>query len=84
MTATNINIEEFIALLVEISKTGIKFIDMDMLPDENNPKMNKLILHPVRANIDPKNDNNQNRIAIINPNISTDNNDIFNAFNDLI
>ena len=48
MTATNINIDEFIHILTNIKNNGSKFIDLDMLPDENHPSMNKLIIHPVK------------------------------------
>lgn len=91
MTAININIEEFINVLVNLRNGGAKLVDLDMLPDENHPSMNRLVLHPVKSandtlpRFDGSNSNpNRSKISIRNPNISTDNNDIFNALNDLI
>ena len=87
MTATNINIDEFIHILTNITNNGSKFIDLDMLPDENHPSMNKLIIHPVKNQSQKQGEQEQtqeNRIVIRNPNISTDNNDIFNSFKDLL
>lgn len=88
MTATNINIDEFIHILVNIKNAGSKFIDLDMLPDENHPSMNKLIIHPVKNQSQKQGEEQEqpreNRIAIRNPNIRTDNNDIFNSFKDLL
>lgn len=86
MTATNINIEEFINVLAKIRDSGSKFIDLDMLPDENHPSMNKLIIHPVKS---PGQNHiseelQENRIIIRNPQIRTDNNDIFDSFKDLL
>ncbi len=87
MTATNINIDEFIHILTNIKNAGSKFIDLDMIPDENHPSMNKLIIHPVKNQSQKQGEQEQtqeNRIVIRNPNISTDNNDIFNSFKDLL
>lgn len=88
MTATNINIDEFIHILTNIKNNGSKFIDLDMLPDENHPSMNKLIIHPVKSNsqkqAEEQEQPRENKIIIRNPNISTDNNDIFNSFKDLL
>ena len=88
MTATNINIDEFIHILTNIKNNGSKFIDLDMLPDENHPSMNKLIIHPVKNQSQKQGEKQEkpreNRIAIRNPNISTDNNDIFNSFKGLL
>lgn len=88
MTATNINIDEFIHILTNIKNNGSKFIDLDMIPDENHPSMNKLIIHPVKNQSQKQGEEQEkpieNRIAIRNPNISTNNNDIFNSFKDLL
>ncbi len=95
MTATNINIEEFINMLISIRNNGTRLIDLDMLPDENHPSMNKLVIHPNRTGMDNNIDNinndenrygkaNRSKVSIRNPEISTDNDDIFNALNDLV
>lgn len=88
MTAANINIDEFIHILVNIKNNGCKFIDLDMLPDENHPSMNKLIIHPVKNQSQKQGEEQEqpreNKIVIRNPNIRTDNNDIFNSFKDLL
>ena len=82
MTATNINIDEFIHILEKLRSNGNKLINMDMLPDENHPNMNKLIIHPVDSSDGRK--PRENKITIKNPDISTDNNDIFNSLNNLL
>lgn len=87
MTATNINIDEFVNILVSIRNNGSNLIDLDMLPDENHPSMNKLIIHAVKTNKLNKEKQDEfieNKIEIRNPNIRTDNNDIFNSFKDLL
>lgn len=88
MTATNINIDEFIQILVNIKNSGCKFVDLDMLPDENHTSMNKLVIHPVRSKTKEQGEEPisqpENRIIIRNPNIRTDNNDIFDSFKDLL
>jgi hypothetical protein len=88
MTAVNINVEEFIKLLSNLRSTGVKLINLDMLPDDNHPKMNKLVIHPVRSGRKGQDesveDNLEDDPSIRNPDISTDNDDIFNLFNDLI
>lgn len=54
MTAYNINIEQFINILIDIKNRGVQLMDLDMIPDENNPKVNKLIIHPNENNVDRK------------------------------
>lgn len=75
MTATNINIEEFIRILTDINRTGVNFMDLDMIPDVDYPEMNKLVIHPVKK--DTKTSTQENRISIRNPDISSDGDDIF-------
>lgn len=88
MTATNINIEEFLAILMELRKKGSKYINLDMLPDENNPKMNKLQIHAVKptgsTGGQPQFRATPKEIVIRNPEIRTDNDDIFNLFDGLV
>jgi hypothetical protein len=85
MTATNIDIEEFINVLTEIYASGVKLMNLDMLPDENHPSMNKLIIHPVKVtNGTDDYPQNTKRLIVKNPNISTDNDDIFNSFKGLL
>lgn len=54
MTAYNINIEQFINILIDIRNRGVQLMNLDMIPDENNPKMNKLIIHPNENSVDRK------------------------------
>lgn len=87
MTATNIDIEQFMNVLASIHANGVRLINLDMLPDEGNPSMNKLIIHPIRSseNMDVSNGNlsNPNRIAVRNPKIDPNNDDIFNSLNNI-
>lgn len=84
MTALNINIEDFLRILIGLRKKGIKMINLDMLPDDGNPAMNKLIVHAVP----PKDSNEpappQREVEIKNPEVRLDNNDIFNLFNGIV
>jgi hypothetical protein len=85
MTATNINIDEFINILTTLRANGHKLIDLDMIPDENHPSMNKLVIHPVHTQQGllpaPQEYYQQEHPSIIrNPNINRDNNDIFDSF----
>ncbi len=90
MRATNININEFIGVLVNMRNEGVRAINLDLLPDENNPSMNKLMVQPFSMN--PNNIPNVKQEErtqtpnsfIRNPEIRTDNNDIFNLFNDIV
>jgi hypothetical protein len=82
MTANNINIDEFIYVLTKIRDTGVGLINLDMIPDDNNPSMNKLVIHPIESSKSPNRE--PQSIEIRNPEISTDNNDIFDSFNNSI
>lgn len=84
MQATNINIEQFIEMLIEISEHGVEFIDMEIVKDPTNKKSNKLILYPVKEGSEPnkKVELDPNASKIILPNINTDNDDIYTALND--
>lgn len=89
MTATNINLDQLLHVLSVIRKSGIRMIDLDMLPDENHANMNKIVIHPVKTAEDvpmQTNYQNQNRMddEIRNPQIATDTDDIFNLFNDVL
>src|SRR5688500_14538147 len=90
MTATNINIEDFVNILTQIYNSGIKLVNLDMLPDESHPSMNKLVIHPVKASYDASSDylsQQQERTTNIiakNPSVRTDNDDIFNLFNEIL
>lgn len=81
MTATNIDIVEFINVLKNVRDSGVRKINLDMLPDTNHPNMNKLVIHPMtveeQENAQPS---NPRRFVVRNPDISTDNDDIFNKF----
>lgn len=82
MTATNINIGEFMKVLQALQSRGHSMIDLDMLPDENHPSMNKLVIHPVYndGQRKPTRDRESPPDEIKNPEISTENNDIFSSF----
>lgn len=89
MKAQNINIEAFIGVLLSIRNRGCRFINLDMLPDDNNPEMNKLIVSPNYKVGYEKPSKDVNDVAapepaIRNPQISVDNDDIFNLFNELM
>jgi hypothetical protein len=89
MTATNINIQEFIEVLVNLHENGTRLINLDMLQDEDQPSMNKLIIHPVpiddeSASRQRPEEKSQQKVSIRNPRISSDNDDIFDAFNNII
>ena len=87
MTAININIEDFLKILVNLRQRGIKLINLDMLPDESNPKMNKLIIHPVKVGLpkptsEPK--SIPEDIPVQDPEVDSSNDDIFNLFNGIV
>jgi len=85
MTATNIDIEEFINVLTEIYASGVKLMNLDMLPDENHPSMNRLVIHPIKiTNGTDGYPQDTKRLIVKNPRISTDNDDIFNSFKGLL
>ena len=81
MTATNINIDEFIHILTTLKADGTSLINLDMIPDSDHPSMNKLVIHPVTDNRMGEVKREAPSITIRNPKISTDNDDIFNQFN---
>jgi DNA polymerase sigma len=85
MTASNINVEDFLKILLNLKKRGVNQINLDMLPDETNPVMNKLIIHP----IDMKSPKNSDPVPkkeeeIVDPKINPDNDEIFNLFKGII
>ena len=78
MTAYNINIEQFINILIDIKNRGVQLMDLDMIPDENNPKINKLIIHPNEGTVDRKPSfKASEEVDIQDP----DGDDIFDLFN---
>jgi hypothetical protein len=83
MTAVNINIEDFLRILINLKQKGVKLVNLDILPDESNPTMNKLIIHPVLV-AGSKTSAPSKNIEIKNPEVSSDNDDIFNLFNGII
>lgn len=88
MTATNINIDQFIQVLVELRARGHKLVDLDFLPDEQSPGSNKIVIHPVifqgytgeRQYPHQENSYPQTRTIIRNPNIDPEGDEIFNLF----
>lgn len=89
MTAININVEEFIHVLANIRNDGVAMINLDMIPDEGHPGMNRIIIHPIieKTNDQPVEDSPQmskRNLLIRNPNVSTDNDDILNLLNQIV
>lgn len=93
MTARNVNVDEFINILVGMSNNGVKLVTLDMVPDDNYPEMNKIIIHPHPVNgTDTNNSTSQSteryerprNLFIRNPNIKKDSDDIFNLFNGIV
>jgi hypothetical protein len=80
MIANNVNIEEFISVLQRVRSTGAEIIDLEMIPDNDVPSMNKLVLHPVPLSGRVHSHKEETPITIENPKIDTDNNDIFKSF----
>jgi hypothetical protein len=76
MTATNVNIAEFINVLQTLSQDGTTLVNLDMVPDDNHPSMNKIVIYPVSQG--KGGTPTQNKVTIRNPNIGTDGDDIFN------
>ena len=82
MTAYNINIEQFINILMDIKNRGVQLMNLDMIPDESNPKMNKLIIHPNENTVDRRPLSKESEVpedlgAVRDP----DADDIFDLFN---
>ena len=83
MTAKNIDVEELIYILSKLRSQGIKLMDLDMVKDTRFENMNKLILHPQLSEGEEPIDNQlTSKVSISNPNISTENNDIFDQLQD--
>lgn len=85
MTATNIDIEQFITVLMEIHNSGVRMMNLDMIPDDNHPSMNKLIIHPIKDGEDggTMRRDRPNKVVLRNPKIDPNSDDIFNALNNL-
>lgn len=86
MTATNIDIDEFINVLTQIQASGVRLVNLEMLTNDDNPALKKLIIHPIKNNGNGSYDQPQNtrRLIVKNPDISTDNDDIFDTFKGLL
>lgn len=83
MTATNIILDDLIKVLVTVRNSKVEVIEMDIVPDDKIPGVNKLIIRPVTGN-SPQNPNlNAAGITIRNPAISPDD-DIQTLFEGLI
>jgi hypothetical protein len=85
MTAFNINIEEFISVLIDLRNRGVQLMNLDMLPDESNPNMNKLIIHPNESSVsqdslmEPSDEGPQDIIAK-----DPEDEDLFDLFNKVL
>ena len=84
MTAININIEDFLKILVSLKQKGAKLINLDMIPDESNPKMNKLIIRPVGKGMKKAPPPPEEDPEIHDPDVRLDSDDIFNLFNGIV
>lgn len=83
MTATNINVDQFLQVLSEIKSNRHQFVDIDFVVDDPKAGTYKLVIHPVnyqRSDTNQHPRQPQTRTEIRNPEISTDNNDIFDFF----
>lgn len=81
MTATNINVKDFVEMLQSLQQEGVEMFNLDMLPDEHYANMNKLIIHPVYPTNPP---HSKRGIEVKNRDVNTDNDDIFNLFDNII
>lgn len=95
MRAININVSEFLDVLTRLKDNNVNMIDLDMVQDENHPKMNKLVIHPIKQEDDEnfnkafkdlpeKNNLLNNKIEIRDPNFNIENNEIFDSFEDIL
>lgn len=89
MTAININVEEFMNVLANIRSDGVAMINLDIIPDEGHPGMNRLIIHPIidKADDSPVEDSaqmNKRNLLIRDPDVSRDNDDILNLLNQIV
>lgn len=89
MTAININVEEFMHVLANIRDDGIAMINLDMIPDEGHPGMNRLIIHPItekpnQSTVEDSPQTEKRNLLIRNPNVSRDNDDILNLLNQIV
>lgn len=82
MKAQNIDINRFIEILVSLQGNGTKLIDLDMVPDDRQPNMNKIVIHPVYGpGMAPMPKQRQeDPYEIRDPLISPDTDDIFYSF----
>lgn len=91
MRANNIKMEDLLKVLLALHKRGVEFIDMELLPDDDSPEKNKMIIYPVHLKKDNKTAHYEKGLKklpapkpedeIKDPEISRDNDDIFNYFN---
>ena len=85
MTATNVDIEQFITVLSEIHSNGSNLMNLEMIKDPEHPSMNKLIIHPLEGNGELSEQyRNPKRFIVRNPNIDSAGDDIFKLFNGLV
>lgn len=97
MRASNININDFIHILNRLRDNGYNMVNLDMIQDENEPTMNKLVIHPVRIkkpedhDMPPVHDpmkhaakEKAKKQNIRNPNIKIEGDDIFGAFEEYL
>lgn len=81
MTATNVDIEQFITVLTDLHMSGTTLMNLEMIKDPEHPSMNKLIIHPLQGDGGlPEQYTNPRRLIVRNPSIDPNSNDIFNKF----
>ena len=89
MTAININVEEFIHVLANIRNDGVALVNLDMIPDEGHPGMNRIIIHPIIQEakdrpVEEPIQREKRNLLIRNPDVSRDNDDILNLLNQIV
>lgn len=80
MTATNINLSQFLGILASLRSKNVKTIDLDMVPDPDNVNMNKLVIHIIDES---GNRRPHQQITVRNPELE-DEDDIYNLFEGLV
>lgn len=87
MKTSNIDIDQFINLLLKLKKTGNIMIDLEILREDDK---DRIIIHPVKVVQDERSDNTtpdtetrdsrESDITISDPDISTDDDSIYEMF----
>lgn len=82
MKAGNINLGKLIDILLQIKNNNIDFVDVEVVLDKSrNNNMNKVVIHPI-----DKDTNKEvlKKEVYQDPKINTEDNNIFNIFEELL